>query len=623
MFAEPDREGEEVARGRADVQSRAMASLADQFCPNVHDRPITAAAHDPTSGVTLTADEGGMVAVQRSGEPSPHLLFRHGTAPIRAATFIKGAMSFALGDDQGTVALYRTDDGDKQFEEARTGERGRTRAMRGVALNPDGSCLAAIAIDGLLRVWDLAHHDRRVWRGFSGATVEFDLRGERLLAMDDHGQPRLTDLGVAQALTLDHLPTPAQFARFTRDGTMVIAAGETGLSMIRTTDGKLVTSLGAKRGSRIVNLLLSIDGSEVAAITQRSIHRFSIPGLEPIVSTRHDAPEPTGAAVWTRAGIQVGGLDGHLHTDGKPSLGPVTAVAGIGATRLAIHGSRIGVWRAHRRVAVVDTGATLREAQLADDGKLLLTVPEDGPIAVLDASTGDHVFDAGPETAGAPDACIAGSVVAARLERGGCRWWDLRSDRAFELSWPQAIALSEGGRWIGVVTPAGDVRILDPRTGEEAVPAPIPLAAIPVRLLSFAGTDLVVLDRDGVLGHYDLDASARSGQPARGRDIVTIHAAVDRLWALADRTHCAVRLTEGAILFVDLEARVVASEVKGLDRRAWVDPARGVILEPARAAAIVERDMAGIETRVLRSVAESEWLSFGWNGILDASEAAF
>jgi hypothetical protein len=47
-----------------------------------------------------------------------------------------------------------------------------------------------------------------------------------------------------------------------------------------------------------------------------------------------------------------------------------------------------------------------------------------------------------------------------------------------------------------------------------------------------------------------------------------------------------------------------------------------VILEPARGAAIVERDMAGQELRVLRSVAGSEWLSFGWNGILDASEAA-
>jgi hypothetical protein len=62
--------------------------------------------------------------------------------------------------------------------------------------------------------------------------------------------------------------------------------------------------------------------------------------------------------------------------------------------------------------------------------------------------------------------------------------------------------------------------------------------------------------------------------------------------------------------------------VKGLDRRACVDPARGTILLPARGGAIVERDMAGIEMRVLRSVAESDWLSFGWNGILDASEGA-
>ena len=598
-----------------------MASLADQFCPNVHDRPITAAAHDPVSGVTLTADEAGMVAVQRSGEPSPHLLFRHGTAPIRAAAFIRGAMSFAVGDDQGTVALYRTDDGDKQFEEARAGKRGRVRAMRGVALNPDGSCLAAIAIDGLLRVWDLAHHQRRVWRGFSGATVEFDLRGERLLAMDEKGQPRLTDLGAVQALTLDPLPMPAQFARFTRDGATVVAAGESGLSMLRTTDGALVASFAAKGGSGIVNLLLSNDGSEIAAITLRSIHRWALPGLEPIASTRHDAPDPPGAAIWTRSGIQVAGADGRLHAAGKESIGPVTAVSGFGARRLAVHGGRIGVWHDHRRVAVVDAFAPLREAQLSENSALLLAVPEEGPIAVFDPGSGARVFDAGPETTGASDACIAGTVVVARLERGGCRWWDLRTDRAFELAWPQAVALSEGGRWLGVVSPAGDVRILDPQTGEEAVPTPVPLDPIPVRLLAFAGTDLVVLDRGGVLGHYDLGVRG----PARGRDVVTIRSTVDRLWAIADRQHCAVRIVEGAtatMLFVDLRARKVASEVKGLHRQAWVDPVRGLVLEPARGSAIVERDMAGNEVRVLRSLSESEWLSFGWNGILDASEAA-
>jgi WD40 repeat protein len=602
-----------------------MASLADQFCPNVHDCAITAAAHDPVSGVTLTADEGGTIAVQRSGEPSPHLLFRHGTAPIRAATFIKGAMSFAVGDDQGTVALYRTDDGDKQFEETREGARGRVRAMRGVALNPDGSCLAAIAIDGLLRVWDLAHHERRVWRGFSGATVEFDLRGERLLAMDDEGQPRLTDLGAVQALTLDRLATPAQFARFSRDGTMVVAAGAFGMSLLRTKDGALVASFAAKGGSGIVNLLLSIDGTEVAAITQRSVHRFALPKLDPIASTRHGAPETTGAAVWTRDGIEVGGSDGRLHTGGKGSLGPVTAVAGTGDRRLAAHGGRVGVWSENRRVAVVDSGFPLRDLQASPDGNLILTVPEDGPIAVFDARTGTRVFDGGPETSGAPEACMAGGIVAARLERGGCRWWDLEGDRAFALDWPRALAHSDDGRWLAGVTPTGTVQILDPRTGAEATPPPVPLAGVPVRFLAFSGTDLLVLDHDGVLGRYDLAESVRTGAPARGRDLLTVNVALDRVWALAGGTHCAMRLVEGetsTILFVDLEAGAVASEVKGLDRSACVDVESGHVLEPARGSAIVERDRDGNELRVLRSLAEGEWLSFGRNGILAASPAA-
>ena len=55
-----------------------MASLVDQFCPNVHDAPITAAAYDPWSGVIATADASGLVAVTRAGEASPGLLFQPG-----------------------------------------------------------------------------------------------------------------------------------------------------------------------------------------------------------------------------------------------------------------------------------------------------------------------------------------------------------------------------------------------------------------------------------------------------------------------------------------------------------------------------------------------------------------
>ena len=85
-----------------------------------------------------------------------------------------------------------TENADCYFQEAREGARGRVRAMRGVAISPEGARVATIAIDGLLRIWDITKGEREVaWQGFGGQTVEFDQTGTRVLCLDTNGQPRL------------------------------------------------------------------------------------------------------------------------------------------------------------------------------------------------------------------------------------------------------------------------------------------------------------------------------------------------------------------------------------------------------------------------------------------------
>ena len=67
-----------------------MPGLADQFCPNVHDAPITAAHYDPESATIATADAEGIVAIQRTGESSPTLIFQPGVAVNGALKLIRG-----------------------------------------------------------------------------------------------------------------------------------------------------------------------------------------------------------------------------------------------------------------------------------------------------------------------------------------------------------------------------------------------------------------------------------------------------------------------------------------------------------------------------------------------------
>jgi WD40 repeat protein len=605
-----------------------MPALVDQFCPNVHDAPITAAAYDPESGTIATADQNGVVAVQRPGEATPQLIFQPGVAVMGALGIIRGGSLVAVGDDDGSIGVFRTDNGEAVFQEVREGARGRVRAFRGVAVSPEGARVAAISVDGLLRVWELTRDERNAWRGFSGDTVVFDPRGQRLLAMDEDGQPRLMDLMTLQALYMDRLQTPAERARFTWDGTMVLAVGPAGISLLRVADGALVASFATRGGSGISNLIISPDGSQAGAVTQRSVHTFSLPDLQPVDSVKHGAVEPTGAAYWSTAGIRVAGNDGLMHSGGSGGAGPVTSVGGFAEHRIAAHVDRISYWRNNRREQIFPCQGTIREVQVDRDGRLVVAIPHAGPIQVYDCQTGRSVFDGGPETSGALEVGVGGTVVATQLRAGGCRWWDLAANKGFELRWPTTMALSNGGTWLGVVTPKGAVRILDPATGKDAVQPPVPLADnVPVKLMAFVNRrpDLLILDAEGVLGHYDLAQAIREGKPGQGRDVITVNVPADRIWGITGGQFCAMRLPQEdscSIIWVDIHACDVVGEATGLSRWAWVDAENGLILEPGRASAIIERERDGSERRILRSLPDDEWIGFGWRGILDCSPGA-
>jgi WD40 repeat protein len=605
-----------------------MSSLVDRFCPNVHDAPITAAAFDPWSGVIATADSAGVVAVTRQGETSPGLVFQPGAGVTGALGLIRGGTLVAIGDDNGTIGVYRTDNGEPEFQELRDGARGRVRAMRGVAISPEGGRVATIAVDGLLRIWDIANARREVaWQGFGGLTVDFDAHGQRVLCLDAQGQPRLVDLISNQGLPMDRLQMPADRATFSLDGTLVVAAGTSGVALLRVVDGRLVASFATRGGTGIMGVVQRPDGKQVGAVSTRSVHVFDMPGLEPVESIRHGAPEPSGAAYWGQAGIRVGGSDGLAHGGESEASGPVTAVGGFGEVRLAAHGTRVQLWKGNRRGRSIEVGAPIGEVQVDRDGRYLLVNPEGGSVRLFDAITGQSVFDAGPETSGCTTVAVGGTVVATLLPRGGLRWWDLGRNRAWELAWPTAMALSHGGTWLGLVTPRGAVKIIEPGSGRDAVVDPRPAAEAPIRLLTFVNRrpDLLVVDDENILMHYDLARSARDGQPAEARDVLQFGATPDRIWGITGGQFAAVRMPDGdrsTVMFVDIHKQVVVGEITGAHRHAEVDAELGVVLEPGRSGALLEREMDGTERRVLRSLPGGQWVAFSNRGILDASESA-
>ena len=189
------------------------------------------------------------------------------------------------------------------------------------------------------------------------------------------------------------------------------------------------------------------------------------------------------------------------------------------------------------------------------------------------------------------------------------------------------MALSHGGTWLGVITPRGAIKVLDPASGKEAIPDPLPSADVPARLLSFVNRrpDLLVVDAENILAHYDLAVSVRENRPCEARDVLQFDAAPDRVWGITGGQYAALRLPEGTgstIVFVDVHAQTVVSEVTGLHPAAWVDAEQGFILEPVRGAALLERDMKGNERRCLRALPDGQWVCFNSRGWIDASEGA-
>jgi WD40 repeat protein len=607
-------------------------SLADRYCPEAHVGEITAAAFDAQSGASVTADAWGVVAITRPGERTPAFVFTPG-GPVHGALAISpGGALAAVGDDDGMITVYKTWDGAEVFRDEKPGSEGQSRAMRALAFHPNGTILATLSVDGIVRVFDIQRWQRIVnWQGYSGSSLNFDPKGDHLLVVDNLGQPKLLAMLSHEQIDLELVPGGVQTARFTPDGGHVVTLGGGGVTLIAVPEGRIANSFSARSSSGLLDIAISPQGDRVAAISQRSVHQFDLPGLTPIASEKHGAPDPAPLAWWDWRGIVIPSRDGRIFRPGGIGyVDPILACTGYGDHRVSTHGDKVAVWTKGRRRRPFPSQHKLVEVKIDRDGRLVGGVPDDGSgIQVFEAKSGRHLFDGGRETGDTSKLDIGGAVVAVALKRGGVRWYELKNNQIFELDWVQHFALSGGGTWLGVVTPKGHVRVLDPATGEDAIPAPEPISDVPVALMSFVNRrpDLLVLDEDGVLSVYDLSVSVTEGRAALGEDVLDLNVSVDRLWGITGGKFAAVRFqvpeTETAtVIFVDLDKGEVVSEVQNLLPYAWVDPESGCILQPTRGNAILELDMYGNETRVYRALPEGHWVTFGHEGIQDASEGA-
>ena len=259
------------------------SSLLDQYNPAPHSASLTGADFDQKSGALITADAWGTVAIVRQGENFPGLIFQPGAAIYGAVAVSPGGSLVAVGDEDGSVAVYNTWDGTCVFEDIKEGAEGAARAMRAMAFNNDNTIVSCLAIDGKIRVYDIGRWERVTnWQGFGGESLEYNPEGDKLLAIDTLGQIKILDMVNHEQIDLEMVPGGVRVARFAGDGRYVVAMGQAGIALLTMPEGRIIKSFTARSSSGMLNIVVSPNGDEVAAITQRSVHIFSIPDLEPL-----------------------------------------------------------------------------------------------------------------------------------------------------------------------------------------------------------------------------------------------------------------------------------------------------------------------------------------------------
>ncbi len=596
---------------------------------DLHQGPIQAIAHDPASDTVASGDESGLVAIRRRGEQHAGLVLKPG-GPIHGALALsRGGGLIAIGDMHGTIGVYRTDTGRPTFVESRGEHAGKVRGMLGATFSPDASTLATISRDGAVRVWDLVSQERLAsWRGFSGQTVDIGTRGIRVLVLDAHGQPRLLNLAKKEDTQLQPAPMACTHARFVLAESAILCLGADGLALINVADGQCLASFLVQGGAGLLGMVLSHDKTEAAILTERGLHRVSLPSLKVTRTREHGVEEPTGQALWTSSGIRIAGADGKLHgAEGSTHVASIKELAIFGRFRVISHDNRVAIWDGSRRTHYLRFSSAPRRMALDREARFLAMLPQDGPLAVYRLGHQDPLLVGDDQSSRATSVAIGGSVVCTRTPGGGMQWWNLDTAARQQMDNVNAMAMTAGGTWIACVDAEGRIRLLHPTTGQDVLPCPEMPSDSAVRKLAFINRrpELLVLDHEGRLFHFDLGQAVRLTQTPKARLVRRLESHANALWGITGGRMVLLRTPSGDranVLAIEIATGEVIKELKGLHFRTTADPETGHLLEPGRSAGLLERDLEGRQLRVLRSLSSTEWLSFGPRKIEECSSGA-
>jgi hypothetical protein len=417
-------------------------------------------------------------------------------------------------------------------------------------------------------------------------------------------------------------------ARFVMGESAILCMGTDGLALIDATNGQCTASFLVQGGAGLLGMVLSEDRTEAAVLTERGLHRVSLPSLRVTRTREHGVEEPTGQALWSATGIQIAGADGKVHGAGGSShVASIKELAIFGRFRVVSHDNRVAIWDGSRRTHFLRFSSAPRRMALDRDARYLAVLPQDGPLAVYRLGHQDPLLVGDDQSSRATSIAIGGSVVCTRTPGGGMQWWNLETAHRQQMDNVNAMAMTAGGTWIACVDGEGRIRLLHPNTGQDVLRSPEMPEGSAVRKLAFINRrpELLVLDHEGRLCHFDLGQAVRLSETPKARVLHHLESHANALWGITGGRLVLVRTPTGDranILAIDIATGDIIHELKGVQFRTSADPETGHLLEPGRSAGLLEMDLEGRHLRVLRSLSSTEWLAFGPKKIEECSPGA-
>ena len=245
-----------------------------------------------------------------------------------------------------------------------------------LVLTPDGAKVLTGGNDKIVRLWNLTSGAKE--RDYPGPTlpivqVAISSNGATIAAAS--ADKTVTLWNVADAKVLQKLPMPAvpQAVAFSADAQSVfVGLADNGIKQIKIADGKDVKVFPAQHKGAIVGLTVSAKGDLLfSASADKTIQTWSLPDGTPKAKFDHVAPvvaialskDGTRLAAASDKDVKVWTL-----ADGKE----------VAALKLTADAKSISLSPENTRILVAGVDKLARIYEL--DGKLLETLPHDGPV---------------------------------------------------------------------------------------------------------------------------------------------------------------------------------------------------------------------------------------------------